>query len=294
MSMGNMFAMQKKLESTMNAHRRLFLSQGLLLAGSLSVTWGDAWAQAKAPARKAGELVDDRKAHIARATRLSILSDRITRCKVQIALGVLPPRATKVYQDSMQEVKRVVVELGAAALPAVAKPQMAAAAVAYESFLQNSLKLNMENRANLLQFAEEADVVGSRLDTLVDTLVADAGQSTAQVLVSTADIQRLSQHTAVHSLLARAGIQEAQQLNEVVEGRKDFDKALAVLRASPLKNPEINAQMQLLEPQWLLMAAALNKSGSDMQSLEHICTTSERILEVSTDLYGLYEAAVKI
>jgi hypothetical protein len=66
-----------------------------------------------------------------------------------------------------------------------------------------------------------------------------------------------------------------------------------VLQAAPLKNPAIEAQLQLLAPQWLLMANALGQSGNDAKTLENISTTSERLLEVSTSLYALYESALK-
>jgi len=93
--------------------------------------------------------------------------------------------------------------------------------------------------------------------------------------------------------MARLGINEAEQLKEVAEGRKEFNEKLQVLQAAPLKNPAIEAQLQLLGPQWLLMANALGQSGNDAKTLENISTTSERLLEVSTSLYALYESALK-
>jgi hypothetical protein len=164
---------------------------------------------------------------------------------------------------------------------------------AYSGFLNRSQQLDTGKLAGLKAFADEADVVGSKMDAVVDALIADLGQPVAKVLASAADLQRLTQHNAVHFLLASAGIQAGEQLKEVAEGRHAFDAALKELRGAPLKTPAIESQMQLLEPQWLLMSAALAKSGKEMVALENICTTSERILEVSTTLYGLYEGALK-
>ena len=56
------------------------------------------------------------------------------------------------------------------------------------------------------------------------------------MLASTADLQWLTQHTtAVHFLMARLGINEAEQLKEVAEGRKEFNEKLQVLQAASLK-----------------------------------------------------------
>ena len=251
-------------------------------------------AQTTSTKGKTAATAEERRQHIARATRLSVLSDRITRCQVQKALGVLTGRAERLLADSTQEVRRGLSDLSAAGLPEPARPLLASANDSYLTFLGRSQQLDTAKLAGLQGFAQEADVVGTKVDALVDALIADLAQPVAKVLASAADIQRLTQHNAVHFLLAGAGIQAGEQLKEVADGRQAFDTALKELRGAPIRTPAIESNMQLLEPQWLLMSTALAKPGRDMLTMENICTTSERILEVSTALYGLYESALKL
>lgn len=273
--------------------RRILLTRGLTAAALLAGLPAGALAQTATPKGKPGVASEERRQHIARATRLSVLSDRITRCQVQKALSVLTNRADRVLADSTQEVKRGLSDLSAAALPETVRALLTSANEAYTGFLSRSQQLDTSKLPGLKAFADEADVVGGKMDAMVDALIAELGQPVAKVLASAADVQRLTQHNAVHFLLASAGIQAGEQLKEVAEGRHAFDAALKELRSAPLKTPAIEAQMQLLEPQWMLMSAALTKPGKEMTILENICTTSERILEVSTTLYGLYEGALK-
>jgi hypothetical protein len=114
-----------------------------------------------------------------------------------------------------------------------------------------------------------------------------------QVLATAAELQRLTQHTAVHFLMASAGIQVAEQLKEVEVARKSFSDKLQGLQTAELKNPAIETQLQLLGPQWLLMSNALRHPGRELKTMENISTTSERLLEVTTSLYRLYDAALK-
>jgi len=230
---------------------------------------------------------------IGRATRLSVLSDRVTRCQVQRVLQVLVPRAERQLEDTQREVQDFMSLLQTANLPAGTKDLLRTAVTGYESFLNTSRQLNVSTPGALVPLAEEADAVGDKMDALVGALVAQSGQPMGQVLATVADLQRLTQHTAVHFLMASAGIQAAEQLKEVEQARKEFTDKLKALQASPPKNPAIESQLQLLGPQWLLMDNALSHPGRDIKIMENICTTSERMLEVTTSLYRLYDSVLK-
>lgn len=272
-------------------NRRWMLTRATVVGAVMGLGSAAGWAQATARNRVASP--DELRHLIGRATRLSVLSDRITRCQAQKSLQVLGTRADKVLADATDDVRRGMAELTAASLSDATKPLVQPAVRSYETFLGHSQQLDPKNTKALTAFAEEADAVGSLMDALVAAMIKDLGQSVAKVLASTADLQRLTQHTAVHFLMARLGIQEAEQLKEVAEGRKEFNEKLLFLQTYPLKNPAIVAQLQLLGPQWLMMSSALDQPGKDTKTLENISTTSERLLEVSTSLYTLYESALK-
>lgn len=250
-------------------------------------------AQTPAAARRPGPDTPDLKALVAKATRLSVLSDRITRSQAQRVLGVLPTRADRVLADSTAEVRRLLSELGASTAAPATRAQYQTVAKGFDEFLRASERLDVKDRNALARFARQADEVGDATDQYVELLVKEVGQPTARILSTTADLQRLTQHLAVHFLLARAGIEEREQQKEVNTGREEFAKLLDELRKSPLQNGSITGQLQLIENQWLLMNQALNQVARDMASMENACTTSERTLEVLTTLYPQYEAALK-
>ena len=264
--------------------RRVFLGGGAL--------WLLQAAQPLAWAQTAPRAIDYRLL-IGRSTRLSVLSDRVTRCQVQRVLRVLVPRAERQLDDTKREVREVMTELAAASLSADSRRLLQPAVDAYEAFLKRSQELDVSRSEPLVPFAEAADGVGDKMDALVGALVAESGQPVGQLLATTADLQRLTQHTATHFLMASAGIQVAEQLKEVEVARKQFNEKLQSLQTASIKTPAIESQLQLLGPQWLLMSSALGHPGRDMKTLENISTTSERLLEVTTALYRLYDAALK-
>ena len=247
-----------------------------------------AWAQTT-PAPK----VNDYRLLIGRATRLSVLSDRVTRCQVQRVLRVLVPRAERQLDDTRREVREVITELTGASLSGESRRLLQSAVSAYDTFLKKSQEFDISKTDALVPFSEEADVVGNKMDALVAALVTESGQSVGQLLATAADLQRLTQHTAVHFLMASAGIQVAEQLKEVEVARKQFSDKLQGLQTAALKSPAIDNQLQLLGPQWMLMSSALGQPGRELKTLENISTTSERLLEVTTSLYRLYDAALK-
>jgi DNA repair ATPase RecN len=220
-----------------------------------------------------------------------VLSDRITKCQAQKALTVLPQRTEKVLQESLQESEQKLQQLLASpAIQGTTRSVFNAAQKSYNTFIQKNRQINLKDTPALIELAEEADRVGEQVDEVVDQLIKSLNRPVAAVLSHTADMQRLTQHTAVHFLLARLGHKEQEQLKEVREKRTVFDEHLNALKSSPLKTPAISNQLQLLEPQWLLMSTALNRTERDSATLEHISTTSERLLEVLTTLYGSYES----
>lgn len=273
--------------------RRAVLRMGVSTALLTGAVLGAVFAQPQVRVAKPAATSDELRVLIGKATRLSVLSDRVTRCQVQRSLNVLASRAERQLEDTRREVLKVLDELAAAGLPDVAQRHLAPAKEAYDGFLKKSNALDVSKPDSTAEFADVADVVGDRVDALVAALVQASGRTTSQVLATTADLQRLTQHAAVHFLLASAGIQPDKQLKEVSQARSDFGAGLRTLVASSVRSDAIDSQIKLLEPQWLLMSTALTHPGRDLRTLENICTTSERLLEVTSALYGLYDGALK-
>lgn len=265
---------------------------GLLAGGALAlgVRVSPVRAQAASAAAGASEAM---RLLLTKATRLSILTDRIVRSQVQRSLGVLVPRAVRIHADSLVEARLILGILRSANLSASLRPLLDGVTQQVGAFLGASEDLKIEDRAALTRLAVQADEAGASVDKLVDAYLRDTGQSNAAILQTTAELQRLTQHLAVHYLLARAGVEATEQMKEVNTGRQDFERALSELKKSPLRSARIEAAMPLLDGQWTLFRMALANASADTSAQQTVSTTSERTLEVLTDLYGLYEVALR-
>lgn len=252
----------------------------------LATTAAGAWAQT--PAAKAADTPDPR-ALLARLNRLSVLSDRITRCAVQRHLGVLTTQADKVLLGAVREARQQLDELNPLDKSTSLRAPWGTAKAAYRAYLQTAEKLDPKDRDGLVRLAHDADELDDKVTAVSEQILKESGTPVAAILSVTTEMQRLTQHLAVHFLLARAGIDEKANTEEVTGSRSTFAKRLAELRASPVQSPTIGNQLQLLEGQWVFMNAALGATVRNQQSLEAACTTSERTLEVLTQLYAQFD-----
>jgi len=247
-------------------------------------------AAAQTPVAKPAEAVDAR-GQLARLNRLSVLSDRITRCAVQRHLGVLTSQAEKVLAGVLREARTLIDELSPLDKSNSPRAGWANARTAYRSYLQAAEKLDPKDREGLVRLAKEADDLDEKVTAVSDQILKESGNPAAATLNVTTEMQRLTQHLAVHFLLARAGVDEKANAEEVTTARGSFTKLLAELKASPIQSPAIASQMQLLEGQWIFMNSALGATVRSQQSLEAACTTSERTLEVLSQLQTQFESA---
>ena len=275
--------------------RRRRLLGSLFASGAVwALTGVGARAQTPASPQTQATTRSALRQRVAQATRLSILTDRITRSQVQRALGVLAPRALRIHNESLAEARQILAALqGDSSSATNTRSLLDTASQQVTTFLRDSESLPINDRAALARLAEQADEAGASVDNLVAAYVQAMETPTAAILQTTADLQRLTQHLAVHYLMARAGVSPAEQMQEVIEGRQAFESALATLKRSALRNPRIDAAMPLLEGQWTFLRMALNNTATDSTALQTVSTTSERTLEVLSDLYALYESALR-
>lgn len=268
---------------------------GLVVAG-FGVPWRLTSAQNRAPAAAAPvtpPVTDALKAHLTQATRLSILTDRVTRAQVQRSLGVLVPRAERVLKESTTEARQLLGALRQGGGSPATRSLLNAAAPQVERFLSASDNLRLEDRNALARLAEQADEAGEAVDKVAAGYLLDLGAPTVAILQTTAQLQRLTQHLSVHYLLARAGVQPQEQMKEVAEGRQAFESGVSALINSAMSGQRIVASLGLLDGQWTLLKMALANTSTDPMTLQTVSTTSERTLEVLTELYTLYEAALR-
>ena len=238
----------------------------------------------------------DLYALVGKSTRLSVLVGRVARSQAQRALEVLPAPAVTQLAQSTQEAQRGLAELNAALANSPAQAEMQALAQTYGVFLKANEGLNPKDHAALLRMARLAGPAVEAADLLTQLLVKHLGHPMARILGTTADMQRLSQHLAARFMMMRTGVSaqdKQEQSVAVAQGRELFARNLDALRAAPLQTPAIQQRLLLLANQWLLMNESLGRTAQDVATMEHVCTTCERILEVLTQLMPEYEAALR-
>lgn len=247
------------------------------------------WAWAQGAAVSAAEW----RELIKQATRLSILTDRITRAHVQRHLQVLPSRADRVLIDSLAEARQLLSVLSQAPGSRSVGAVQGASEREVAGFLEQAATVNSSDRGAVVRLADRADQAGDVVDQWVGAYLGSLGQAEADVLRVTANLQRLTQHLAVHFLLAKAGVAVETQMREVQEGRQAFEAGLSALKQSPFRQPRIVSDLALLENQWLFMRNALTAAAADAAALQNAATTSERTLEALNDLYTQYEGVLR-
>jgi hypothetical protein len=265
--------------SSLAVSRRTCLAICAATSGSFS------WAQPKTAAV-------EKAVSVGRATRLSVLTDRMVRCHVQRHLNLLVPSAERTLQLSTAESDRLMAEMRD--LPSgLIRSAWVTAEPIMVGFLSASKAVKASDKAAVVQIADRADTAADAVDKVVDAMVSESKLAQAPLLQTTADLQRLTQHLSVHFLLSRSGIDVQDNDKEVVEARKDFGDKLASLRADRIRTGKIDSALAQIDSQWLFLKQATTAATADGAMMQNACTTSERTLEVLTELYGLYEQALR-
>lgn len=275
----------------MSVLRREILKMSGWSLVAMTGIWGGSVAAQNA--RKTAPVEVDWRGLVAKVTRLSVLTDRLVRSQVQRSLNVLVQRADRVQSESQSEATRLLKDIAEPMAATASFKQFQSVAKDYGDFLGQVASMDPKDKSTLIKLTVRSDEVGEDVDKLAAALLKEMGQPLARVLTTTADLQRLTQHNAVHFLMARAGIEEKEQQAEVDKGRADFTKLLTELKAAPLKSSQVDMLLPLLDNQWTLMNKALDLKSRDGVALENVATTSERTLEVLTQLYPAYENLLK-
>jgi Type IV pili methyl-accepting chemotaxis transducer N-term len=227
---------------------------------------------------------------INRAARLRALSQRSTKLFAQMTLDVLTQNAKETLTTAQRLIQVSLDDLSKAALSGALASQFA-------TVTQNANGLTASLSAppgkdNLARINTSADRLLSEADKLTGMLEVNAKQGSAK-LINTAGRQRmLSQRLAKNYFLAVAGLETPTTKAQLSDDRNEFKLGLDTLGAAPVSTPAIRNDLQLAQAQWMLFESALNRKA-DAESMKTVATTSERLLEISNNLTGQYETALR-
>ena len=97
---------------------------------------------------------------------------------------------------------------------------------------------------------------------------------------------------SVATVVAQAGEDYQGARQQLTSDADEFRQAMLTLEAAPLTTPAIREELAQGNGQWVFFSAALQRKA-DARGLADVATTSERLLEVTDRLTGLYDAALK-
>jgi hypothetical protein len=227
---------------------------------------------------------------INRAARLRALSQRSTKLYAQITLDVLATNARDTLTVAQKLIQISLDDLSRAALGGAMTGQ-------YATVKQNAGSLVASlaatpSKDNLTSINTYADRLLVEADKLTSMLEANAKQSSAKWLNTAGRQRMLSQRLAKNYYLTAAGLETNTSLLQLNEDRNEFKQALSALASAPVSTPAIRNELLLAQMQWTFFEAALLRKH-DSESMKVVATTSERLLEVSNNLTGLYETALR-
>lgn len=270
------------MQSQLNAHRRMLLKQGLVVAAGVSL------------ARPASAQIMSLNEAINKAGRQRMLSQRMAKAWLAMGQGVDGKRAEKILFDSMAWFDRQFVELKAYAPTPEIKATYASLEPVWSDYKAALVGSQPDRSAAPILLGLDAKVL--RLANMGTLQLEQYSGKVVGKLVNLAGRQRmLSQRTAKFYLSQCWGAAVPEQIKELNTARQEFAQALTVLATAPQATPAIKQELQLAQQQWVFFDNALsriNEPGGNVQHAGEVFSSSENILQVMDKVTGLYSKLV--
>lgn len=240
-------------------------------------------------AHAASAQITDVNSAINKAGRQRMLSQRMAKAFIQMALDVEHDKSKKILDGSIQLFEQQLGELRAfSPNPLVLETyiRLDQAWGDYKKLLQK--KPSADEAQRVLEASETVLTLAHQGTVLLEKV---SGKTQGR-LVNVAGRQRmLSQRLAKFFQAMAYGVAPADAKTQMAQARDEFEKALTELSESPLNTPELKKQLDLGRQYWSFFADSLNVSGSKPPKSECsvVAVASERILEIMNDVTGLYE-----
>jgi len=227
---------------------------------------------------------------INQAGRQRMLSQRMAKAWLAVALGVEATQAQKILNASVELFERQLSDLKAAAPNATVKgiyQQLDVAWADFKTLLLSDKPSPLKAKPLLAADAKVLALAHAGTQAYETVLQTPVGN-----LVNLAGRQRmLSQRMAKFYLAATMPVDAPVAIQEIQTARTEFVAALATLRQAPQATPRIREELQLAETQWLFFDHALQRIHTNQPGSRHaqdVLVTSENILSVMERVTGLY------
>jgi hypothetical protein len=228
---------------------------------------------------------------INRAGRTRMLSQRIAKLSLQIAMDVIADRARPLFANSARELNTAIEDLRRMSNSPSIAPTFAAWETQAKGLIAAAATPQDIKFAQAL--AERSDETLKSANAMTAAFESVSRANGAKV-VNTAGRQRmLSQRMARFYFQRESGQRTPAVTGELERSRVEFAAALKTLGSAPISTPQIKANLDLAEQQWLFFDTAIRNEAGGRQGLTTVATTSERLLEVLDSLTAQYEAALK-
>ena len=234
--------------------------------------------------------ISDLPQAINQAGRQRMLSQRMTKAWLAVAMGVESTQAQKILNSSTEVFEHQLSDLKAFAPNATIRSiyqQLETAWAELKTLLTGDKPQPQKARLVVAADAKVLALAHAGTQALEAVLQTPVGS-----LVNLAGRQRmLSQRMAKFYLLATVPVDTQAAVQEIQTARTEFQAALGTLRQAPEATHRIREELQLAETQWLFFDHALQRVHQNQAGSRHandVLVTSENILSVMERVTGLY------
>jgi hypothetical protein len=226
----------------------------------------------------------------ARAARLPMLAERITKLYMQVGQKLLGSRTSRSLAVAIAEFESGMKELVAQAPTPEIKENYQLLVLLWIEFKAIAQKPpDLDHARALAEQNEEVVWIAGKGAQLIQDYARSQGN---ELLRAALDVRVLSQRIAKLYLFRNWGIRSDVVANDLKAADADFRKAMAKLVDAPQNTPEIKAELQLAENQYIFLGQAverLNTGRNVTRELEFVAKTCDNILEVMDRAARLYE-----
>lgn len=228
------------------------------------------------------------------AMRIGTLTERIAKLQAQLGLGILADRSRRAMPEALRELDSSIRTLAARAPGAEIHENYVLLGILAREYRQWAMKPpTRDNARKLAERAEEIVWVASknarlaeeRLRTPAGTLALHAEQAAM-----------LAQRVPRLHLLRRWGVRDEALGRELASSSEELRRNLELLGAAVQNTPEIAAEVQVSQSQYLFLAQAAREiaaGASSARQIEFIAKTGDHILESMQRATAGYEALAR-